>query len=184
MAIEGRLMTADQYAELPANGPPVELHEGVLVTMAPASPRHGEVMLKTAAVLGEYLRQHPIGRLTGGEAGMVIHRGPDTVLAPDVAVVLHRQRSETGPLPTRITDLVPALVVEVRSPSDRPREIAAKTRRWLAAGCLLVWNVDPVAETVDAHRPDGSVRQYDAEGTLDAEPVLPGFGVLVSELFS
>jgi Uma2 family endonuclease len=184
MAIERGLMTAEQYADLPADGPPVELHDGVLVTLAPASPRHGEVMLKTAVVLSEYLRQHPIGRLTGGEAGMVVDRGPDTVLAPDVAVILHRQRAKTGPLPARITDLVPALAVEVRSRSDRRGEIAAKTRRWLAAGCLLVWNVDPIAETVEAHHADGSTRLYDTEEMLDAEPVLPGFRVLVSDLFS
>lgn len=184
MAIERGLMTADQFADLPADGPPVELHEGVLTLMAPATPRHGEVMLNIAVALRDYLRLHPIGRLTGGEAGMVIQRGPDTVLAPDVAVVLHGQLDDSGPLPSRITDLVPALVVEVRSPSDRRGEVATKTRRWLAAGCRLVWNVNPVAETVQAHHQDGAVRLYNPEETLDAEPVLPGFSVPVSDLFA
>ena len=184
MAIDRGLLTAEQFAALPDMWPHVELYEGVVTQMAPASPRHGEVIMRLALVLGVYLQAHPIGRLTGGDAGVVVQRDPDSVLGPDVALVLHTQRTETGPLPLRITDMVPAFVVEVRSPSDRGGEIAVKTRRWLAAGCQLVWNVDPVAATVDAHGADGTTRHFNPEDVLDAQPLLPGFSIAVSELFA
>lgn len=183
MAIEQRLMTLEEYELLPDDGFRHQLIDGVLLTMPPASFRHGEVAATIARHLGNYVVPRRLARVATNDPNHVLQRGPDTVLAPDVSVVLSSRVPPEG-MPLRPTAIVPDIAVEVRSPSDTRRYIEEKRRRWLAAGVQIVWNVDIRAETIAAHYPDGTSRLFTIDDTLDAEPVLPGFAVPVRELFA
>ena len=78
---------------------------------------------------------------------------------------------------------MPDLVAEVISPNDTAYEVRAKTEEYLRAGVQIVWVIDPHAKQVDVHRADGSLQKlYEAE-ELSGEEVVPGFRLLVSELF-
>jgi Uma2 family endonuclease len=182
MTIDRRLLTLAEYEALPDDGLRHQLVDGVLVTMPPASFRHGEVSATIARHLGNFVAPRRLARVATNDPNIVVQRGPDTVLAPDVAVVLSARVPPEG-MPWRPTTIVPDLVVEVRSPSDTAGMVAEKTRRWLDAGVQLVWNVDLQAETVEVCRRAATPLLLDANATLNAEPVLPGFSVLVSELF-
>ena len=183
MAIERRLMTLEEYELLPDDGFRHQLIDGVLITMPPASFRHGEVAATIAMILLQYVRPRRIARVATNDPNHILHRGPDTVLAPDVSVVLSSRVPPDG-MPQRPTTIVPDIAIEIRSPSNTRRDIEDKRRRWLAAGVQLVWNVDIDARTVEVHRAEGSWRVYQAGDTLDAAPVLPGFAVPVQELFA
>jgi len=183
MTTDRRLLTLTDYEALPDDGLRHQLIDGVLVTMPPASFRHGEVAATIAMLLLQFVRPRRLARVATNDPNIVVRRGPDTVLAPAVAVVLSARVPHEG-MPSRPTTIVPDLVVEVRSPSDTVSMVAEKTRRWLEAGVQLVWNVDLETETVEVCRRAAAPLLLDANATLDAEPVLPGFGVLVSELFS
>ena len=50
--------------------------------------------------------------------------------------------------------------------------------------CGLVWEVDPTTRTVSVYTPDGSVVRLDSSQTLDGGDVLPGFSLVLSELFA
>jgi Uma2 family endonuclease len=84
----------------------------------------------------------------------------------------------------------PAFAVEVRSENDygpaAEAELAAKRADYLAAGTQVVWDVDPIAETVAAFRTDAD--QPDAVYTrgqiADAEPAVPGWRIAVDEIFA
>jgi Uma2 family endonuclease len=78
----------------------------------------------------------------------------------------------------------PDLAVEVLSPDDRPREVAAKVEDWLTAGCFAVWLVDPVKHTVAIHQRGVATRVLGDADELDGGDVLPGFRVSVGEVFS
>ena len=83
-----------------------------------------------------------------------MRRDPDTVRAPDVALV----RAERVPL-ARVPGfptLTPDLVAEVVRPHDRAVEVSGKALAWLDAGVRLVWVVDPENPTVTVHRPGGT----------------------------
>ena len=67
----------------------------------------------------------------------------------------------TGTLPAnpmRFIEGPPTFAVEVRSENDygntAESEMAAKRADYFAAGTLVVWDVDPLAETVTAYRAD------------------------------
>jgi Uma2 family endonuclease len=98
-----------------------------------------------------------------------------------------------GPLPTNLMRFVagpPTFAVEVRSENDygdaAEAEIATKRDEYFAAGTVVVWDVDPVAETVTCYRsatPTQAVVWRRGE-TADAEPAVPGWRIAVDEVFA
>ena len=176
------LMTAEELCHLPDDGNRHELIDGVLTTMPPAGFEHGYVEVNVAVHVAQFVKQHQLGQVVGGETGFFLGRGPDTVLAPDVAFV------STARLPApdqraRFADVVPDLVVEIVSPSDRPGEVTEKALRWVEAGVGLTWVVHPERRMVAVYEPGGVVHLVHEDEELDGGEVLPGFRLPVVELF-
>ena len=109
-------------------------------------------------------------------------REPDTVRGPDVAFLSERRERETADERPFIPG-APDLAIEVRSPNDRTSEILGKVSDYLAAGCPLVWVVDPIREEVSVFRSPFARCVLAASDLLDGEEVLPGFSVAVAEIF-
>ncbi len=61
--------------------------------------------------------------------------------------------------------------------------IGRKIGEFLECGVVLLWLVDPRRETVTVYRSLSQTEQLDANDTITAEPVLPGFSCLVSRFF-
>ena len=59
----------------------------------------------------------------------------------------------------------------------------AKVADYLAAGCPLVWVVDPVRHAVAVHRNLLFPSMLGEDDVLEGGDVLPGFSVPVHELF-
>ena len=78
----------------------------------------------------------------------------------------------------------PALAVEILSPKNDVEDVEEKVCLYRKYGVKLTWVVNPYSETVTAYRPKGSPEFFHAENELTANGVLPGFKVLVAELFS
>lgn len=98
-----------------------------------------------------------------------------------------------GPLPAnrmRFIEGPPTFAVEVRSENDygpaAERGMASKRDDYFAAGTLVVWDVDPLAETVAAYRAADPARQtvYRHGDVADAEPAVPGWRMAVDEIFT
>jgi len=80
--------------------------------------------------------------------------------------------------------LVPDVVAEVVSPTDRHTDIAAKVRRYLDDGVQLVWVVDPQARVVTAHRAGSDHSLWlSGEAVLSGADVTPGFELPLPRLF-
>ena len=175
-----RITTAEQLIEAGDIGR-CELVRGELVMMSPSGFEHSVIIAEIARILGNHVAELRLGRVTGAEAGFFITRNPDTVRAPDVALV----RSERIPLvmPRGFFEGAPDLAVEVLSPSDRQGEVSAKAHEWLAAGCRLVWVVDPQARTVTQYRSRTEIAILTAAETLTGGDVVPGFSIAVAEIF-
>jgi Uma2 family endonuclease len=181
-APQPRLVTVEELEALPEDAGRFELIDGVLVPMSPTIRAHARAVIRIGQILLNYIDDHPLGEVQGGDPGMILRRRPDTVLAPDVCFIAG-ERLDDVPSPG-FQRLVPDLVVEVLSPSDRPGAVAAKTQRWLAAGARLVWNVDPEAVEVVAFVPGEEPRVYGEDDLLPGEPVLPGFSARVRDLLA
>ena len=176
------LLTGGQLAELPDDGLRHELIEGELTTMPPAGERHGSIAGRIAAYVGHYVLVTGLGRITGAETGYLLGGNPDTVRAPDFAFTSTDRLA--GPPDRTFSSILPDLVVEVASPSDRLAEVTRKALMWLDAGVRLVWVDEPETEVVIVHRPGDAVTLLrGADTTLSGEDVVPGFAVHLHEIF-
>jgi Uma2 family endonuclease len=175
------LLTADQLQRLYLPRKRTELIRGSLRVREAAGFRHGEITATLALAIGQHVMAHGLGLLLAAETGFKLESDPDTVRAPDIAFI--RRDRRPVPSPTGFAELAPDLVVEVLSPEDRPGEVLAKVGDWLNAGTRLVWVVDPKREAVRVYRLDGSETVFDSADRLLGEDVLPGFEIVVTDLF-
>lgn len=176
------LLTADDLLRL---GDEVrgELIRGVFCEMTPTGHEHGRIVASLTHELVAHVEMHRLGVVVG-ESGVHLEHDPDTVRAPDIAFTSGK-RLPVGRAIHRYVQVVPDLVVEVVSPSDRHAAVRDKARMWLSFGVQLVWAVFPVARKVEVHRADSDTAKTLTEAdSLDGTPVLPGFSYPLSRLFA
>ena len=92
-------------------------------------------------------------------------------------------RFPKGPLPERYVDVVPELIVEVRSPDDRWSRILKKISEYLEAGVTAVCVLDPTTETARVYSADETEQIVKANEELTFPNILPGFAVPVRRFF-
>lgn len=149
--------------------------------MSPASPRHGRIVFLLSTPVGRYLDDHPVGDAYGAETGFQTSSNPDTVRAADLSFV----RAERGLDEEDGGFLLgaPDLVAEVLSPGNRRGEMISKVSQWLAAGCQVVWIVDPDRRTIQVHE-GNQERTLSIGDTLDCPSLLPGFQLPLAKVFA
>jgi Uma2 family endonuclease len=182
VAIEHKLMTADQLFRLPRDGRRHELVRGELRTMPPSGFEHGDVTGEIGASLRTQVHRHGLGRVVVGDVGFQLVNDPDTVRAPDVAFVRAEKLAEVG-RPRGYWPGAPDLAVEVVCPNDLYTEVDEKVAEWLEYGARMVLVVNPRRRTVAVQRPGQPVRILGEDDVLDGEDVVPGWSVRVLDLF-
>jgi Uma2 family endonuclease len=149
--------------------------------MSPAGYEHGVIAGEMYGHLFNFVKQSRLGVVTAAETGFQIGHDPDTVRAPDVGFI----RMDRVPrVRTRgFFQGAPDLAVEVVSPNDRAGELQAKVQDWIAAGCHVVWVVDPTSRTVSVYRGSHETALLTIADELTEGELLPGFRLPVAEIF-
>ena len=162
-----------------------ELIDGEIFEMSPPGQLHGHLAIRLGRFLDEYAEVHNLGIVTT-ETG---YHPPDdrgTLLAPDVA--LTRIERLTQPIFNKWVPMMPDLAVEIVSPSNSLKQVRRKAAIYLQHGTQLVWIVLPERKGIEVCRlqQDGSTKSdfIGRDGTLSAAPVLPGFTLEISRLFT
>ena len=174
--------TADNLAALP-DELRYDLIAGELITMSPASAKHGRHAQNLGFFIDSHVREHHLGTVFAAETGFILSHDPDTVLAPDVAFV----RADRLPPEDEwqgFLALAPDLVVEVISPSETASQVMDKVLAYLDAGVPMVITLDPNRKIVAVYRPDRAARILTISDTLDGGDVLPGFRLPLADLFA
>ncbi|HEY83781.1 MAG TPA: Uma2 family endonuclease [Chloroflexi bacterium] len=158
-----------------------ELIKGRLISMSPTGHPHGYIEFIIGRILGNFVHQHKLGRILGGEVGIYIERYPDTVRGADVAFISNERMAQVKS--RSYLDVAPELIVEVMSPDDRWSEIMEKLAEYFAIGVKVVWVADPKLRQIFAYRSLTNVEHFTANEELIADDVLPDFKVSVADLF-
>ncbi|MEM9186853.1 MAG: Uma2 family endonuclease [Planctomycetota bacterium] len=186
-ATPAALITADELVgislRLRNEGKRCELISGELKIKSPTKGPHGIVAGETHGLLYLFLHDKNLGRLFSAETGFLVSSDPDTIRAPDVAFV-RRERFEAVGLGDSFFKEAPALAVEVVSPSETAKEVHEKAQMWIDSGCEAVWLIWPDDQTVTVYRSLDNIRVLTSEQQLDGEDVVPGFSLLVADLFT
>mgnify|MGYP002779746517 CR=1 FL=1 len=159
-----------------------DLIQGELRSMSPAGGTHGKIANRAGRFFGDFVDEHELGTVYGAETGFILARDPDTVLAPDMAFIqtsrLPNPDDEEGFVP-----VVPDLVLEIVSPSDRMNDVTDKVLAYLKAGVRMVLILQPRHRLLTVHRPGHDPHLLHEPDTFDGDDVLPGFRLQVSALF-
>jgi len=160
--------------------PYLEWLDGVeSVAVSPNTP-HGLATMTFAAVIDR--AGHEIGNaLVELHLRLNDTPGKRTVLLPDVTFYRFETLLRLDAADRLLPNVAPELIVEVRSPNDRPGFREEKIRRYLAWGCPLVFDVEPLARSIVVHTRDGS-RTLDI-GDRFSDPLVPWLTFDVSEVF-
>jgi Uma2 family endonuclease len=177
-----RLLSAAEYLKLPDRGMPTELVRGRVVEMNVPAPRHGEICANITTLINPYVRGQGMGRIVSNDGGILTERDPDTVRGGDVAYYSYN-RVPQGPLPAGYLDVVPELVFEVRSPTERWSRLITKAGEYLEAGVTIVCLLDQVSETVQVYRADELPRTLYADDELQLPDILGEMRVPVRRFF-
>ena len=177
-----RLLSAEEFMDLDLGEGMHELVRGEIIEMPQPRPQHGLVCGNFTIALGVFGKRTGHGYTLSNDTAVVTARGPDTVRGGDVLYYSNARwpRHQVG---RDLPPLVPDLVVEVRSPSDRPGAVAEKVDEYLAAGVSMAWVADPIARTLAIHRPEAAAIVLSDLDAVAELPELPGFTCTVAELF-
>jgi Uma2 family endonuclease len=158
-----------------------ELVDGVLVEKGMG---YGESLLAGALIeiLRRFVRPRKLG-LVSAPDGM-LRLFPGLVRIPDVAFASWDRFPDRKVPKVPVPTVVPDLIVEVLSVSNTLAEMDRKRAEYFDAGVRLIWEIDPVSRSVSVYTPGGTVNVLDASQTLEGGDVLPGFALVLSELFA
>jgi Uma2 family endonuclease len=149
--------------------------------MTRPTPRHGQICNRVGRILGNFAEERDLGHVINNDSGVITERNPDTLRGPDVAYY-NFGRLPKGRIPARYVDVVPELVVEVRSSNDRWSEIYSKAGEYLSAGVSIVLVLDDEEQTTSIFSNKGAEELSD-EAELTFPEILPGFSVMVRRFF-
>jgi Uma2 family endonuclease len=178
----GRWLDAAEYAQLPDRGRPTELVRGRVVEMNVPAPRHGEICANLTTLINPHVRGQGMGRVVSNDGGIITEHDPDTVRGGDISYYSYL-RVPQGPLPAGYLDVVPEVVFEVRSPSDRWSRLITKAGEYLEAGVLVVCLLDQVSETVQVYRADELPRTLHADDELHLPDIFGDLRIPVRRIF-
>jgi Uma2 family endonuclease len=183
MATTEKLLTAEEFEQLPDDGKLYELIDGQLREMPQLTMWQGEVEVNLAMRLHTQVRGRALGRVSIGKVAFILRRNSDRVRAADIAF-LRQDRVPSLEARQHIMEVIPDLVVEILSKSDTIEEISDKIDDWLGAGVQMLWVVNPFRRTVTIYQPGRDPSLFGEHGTLEGDPVAPGFRCPVAEIFT
>ena len=179
-------LTDDLLAQLSSLNSPWHFErtpEGALQIMAPASPDADDVAAEFTRQVGNWAHIIHFGRTYGSSPGFTMPDG--SVREPDAAWISDERLARLPPRGQRpaFPAVVPDLIIEVRSPSDRLPQQQRKMEEWIAYGARLGWLVDPEESRIYVYRPDAEPEILERPDTISGEPELPGLGVACADIW-
>lgn len=156
----------------------IELEDGRLSIVGPSDIVSSEISSILIRLLGNWVYPRRLGRVFDSAGGFIM---PDTnVKAPDVSFVRAARLRQS---PRYFGELVPDLVVEIKSQSDRIKLIETKVLKFIELGAIIGILIDPDEETVTIYRSTGEPTVLGNGDILTVAELFPGWELPVSELW-
>jgi Uma2 family endonuclease len=177
-------LTYDDFVLFPDDGKRHELIDGEHYVTPSPNPKHQIVVGNLHLLIGNWLRDHRIGRVMLSPLDVVFTKFD--VVEPDLLYLSNERAAQV--LTNKNVHGVPELVVEIGSPSTRKRDETVKRRLYERAGVSEYWFVDPELDVVRAYRagargfekPDELWREA---GDVLTTSLLPGLDLPLVRIF-
>jgi Uma2 family endonuclease len=161
------------FDELVAANPDLRIElqgDGTITVMAPAGGESDYQSSDVITQLGFWAKSDGDGKAFGSSLGCNLPDG--STLSPDAAWIPNEMLNALPKAARKkYLPLVPPFLVEVKSPSDRTRELQRKCRQWIANGAQLVWLIDGDERTIREYFGSAEQTVKDAESIKGKGPV-------------
>lgn len=180
----GHSSTKLTYADLlllPDDGLRHEIIDGAHYVTASPATRHQRISLELSYLLKDYLENHPLGELFVAPYDVLLSF--HDIVVPDL-IYVSKERARF--VTEKNLQGAPDLVIEILSPSTRPRDERLKRALYERVGVNEYWLVDPDQDLVKVYRRAGETFidpvEYSGSDMLTS-PLLPGFELSLARLF-
>jgi Uma2 family endonuclease len=156
--------------------------EGNVIIMPPAYSETGRKNFNLAVDFGIWARQDKTGIGFDSSTGFTLPNG--ATRSPDVSWI-RLERWNTLPKEKRkkFAKIAPDFVIELRSETDRLRDLQKKMREYTENGVLLGWLIDPQNKRVHIYRPQTETKVLENPKEVSGEPFLKGFILNLKEIW-
>ena len=182
-----QLLTYEQYLNEGVIKLRYDILDGVRIVSNPTS-RHQDILLNLGEAFRDYQRKQKTGRVQIAPRDVLIWRAPLRTRQPDVLFISMTRLAQNPPStdPAPISP-APELVVEILSPSDTKKVLAAKIADYQSVNVLECWVVSLRARTVEVLSLTAeeveSVRVYDETETVQSVQ-FPDLQVAVADILA
>lgn len=157
--------------------------EGRIIIMPPTGSETGNRNFKLAQQLANWTDKDGTGIGFDSSTGFKLPNGAER--SPDASwVKLARWEALTEKQRRKFAPLCPDFVIELRSPSDKLKDLQSKMEEYLDNGARLGWLIDPDNRQVSIYRPSGEVEVLENPSKVKGdESVLPGFVLVMDKIW-
>ena len=173
-------LTDEQFLALCEQFPDATLEyteDGEVIVMPPTDPLNSARVARVVHRLSTWAEQAGRGVVCGPDGGFRLptraRRSPDAAWFEGYP--------STG---QRFPVIAPQFVVEVRSPDDPIARLRDKMQRYIAAGVLLAWLIDPFERTVAIYRPQREPELLGNPASVAGEGPVEGFVLNLDGIFA
>ncbi|OGA53565.1 MAG: hypothetical protein A3G25_18980 [Betaproteobacteria bacterium RIFCSPLOWO2_12_FULL_63_13] len=176
-------LTYRDFLLFPDDGKRHEVIDGEHYVTPSPSLRHQTIVGNLFLALGNYLENHPIGRVWVAPLDVVLTKFD--VVEPDLVYV---SRERASVLTRHNIQGAPDLAVEILSPGTRKTDEVTKRRAYERCGVGEYWVVDPELDLVKVYRLKEGRFERIAECSSESDdvlttPLLPELRIPLRELF-
>jgi Uma2 family endonuclease len=171
-------MTDEEFERFCLDNPELRIErtaEREIIIMSPNYTKSGFQHVAFLSALFDWNRNKKLGYVFDSSAGFSLQDG--SVRMPDTSWVSKKGwASLTESDKEKFIHYCPEFIVEIKSKSDRLKDLQTKMKSWIENGTKLVWLIDPDEEKSWIYRADGSIEEFiDFEKPLSGESILPNF---------
>ncbi|MEA5502442.1 Uma2 family endonuclease [Halotia wernerae UHCC 0503] len=138
----------------------------------------GEISARFCAFLFSWVEPRKLGHIIASKGGFQLPNGD--IVAPWISF-FSRERLKW--VPRTYPELLPDLVVEIKSAFDRLAFVQKNIQRLLDLGVRIVLLIDPDAQTITLYRPTAGMTVLGNGEKLTVPELFPEWELLVSELW-
>ena len=159
----------------------LELVDGEIIVMSPSGLESDEIAAEIIRQVGNWVRPRRLGRVFASSAGYVLPNASEDVRAPDASFIRADRLKRTT---SEFAQLVPDLMFEVASKSDRPEKLRSKILTFLELGTQVGILVDPRIQTLEVYSFGQEAAVLQNGDVLTLPDLLPGWEMAVSSIWA
>ncbi|MEG5032695.1 Uma2 family endonuclease [Microcoleus sp. AT3-D2] len=156
----------------------LELVDGKIIIVGPSDLVSSEIGAEFGSLLRNWVKPRKLGRVFESSGGFILPNS--NLTAPDVSFVVADRLKQSK---RYFAELVPDLVVEIKSQSDRLKPLREKILSFIELGAKVGILIDPDKRTVTIYTRTAEPVVLRDGDMISIPELLPGWEVPVAELW-